>query len=67
MVRLGQPAIIGQIVAGVLLGQTVFGNLFPDLSSLLFPQDNLQSKLISCVSWIGVSFLLMLTGMETDT
>ncbi len=67
MVRLGQPALIGQILSGVLLGQTVFGNLFPDFSSLLFPQDNLQSKLISCVSWLGVSFLLMLTGMETDT
>jgi Kef-type K+ transport system membrane component KefB len=66
MVRLGQPAIIGQCFAGVMLGQTVFGNFFPDLSALVFPQDNLQSKLISVVSWIGVSFILMLTGMETD-
>lgn len=66
MVRFGQPAIIGQCFAGVMLGQTVFGNFFPDLSALVFPQDNLQSKLISVVSWIGVSFILMLTGMETD-
>lgn len=65
-VRVGQPAIIGQIVGGLLLGQTFFGNLFPDLSSSLFPQDGSQSKLIEAVSWIGVSFLLMLTGMETD-
>ena len=67
MVRLGQPAIIGQILAGLVLGQTVFGNFFPDLSIQLFPQDSSQSKLIEAVSWIGVSFLLMLTGMETDT
>ncbi|MBS2004087.1 MAG: cation:proton antiporter, partial [Cyanobacteria bacterium SZAS LIN-5] len=67
MVRLGQPAIIGQILAGLVLGQTFFGNFFPDLSIQLFPQDSSQSKLIEAVSWIGVSFLLMLTGMETDT
>lgn len=65
-VRLGQPAIIGQIVAGLLLGQTFFGRLFPDISAMLFPQDGSQSKLIDVVSWIGVSFVLMLTGMKTD-
>ena len=67
MVRLGQPAIIGQILAGLVLGQTFMGNFFPDLSIQLFPQNTSQSKLIEAVSWIGVSFLLMLTGMETDT
>lgn len=67
MVRLGQPAIIGQILSGLLLGQTFFGNLFPDVSAWLFPQDGAHSKLIEVVSWIGVSFVLMLTGMETDT
>lgn len=67
MVRLGQPAIIGQILAGLLLGQTFFGQLFPDLSSQLFPSDGSQSRLIEVISWIGVSFLLLLTGMETDT
>jgi len=66
MVRLGQPAIIGQILAGLVLGQTFFGNFFPDLFIQVFPQDSSQSKLIEAVSWIGVSFLLMLTGMETD-
>lgn len=66
MVRLGQPAIIGQILAGVLLGQTVFGNLLPDISAWIFPQNGSHSKLIEAVSWIGVSFVLMLTGTETD-
>jgi len=67
MVRLGQPAIIGQILAGLLLGPTFFGLLFPDLSSQIFPRDGNQSKLIEAISWIGVSLVLMLTGMETDT
>ncbi|HEY9785875.1 MAG TPA: cation:proton antiporter [Candidatus Obscuribacterales bacterium] len=64
--RLGQPSIIGQILAGLLLGQTFFGALFPDLSSQLFPRDGSQSRLIEVISWIGVSFILMLTGMETN-
>ncbi len=67
MVAFGQPAIIGQILAGLLLGQSFFGQFFPDLSAQLFPRDGSQSRLIEVISWIGVSFLLMLTGMETDT
>jgi len=67
MVLMGQPAIIGQILAGLLLGQSFFGLFFPDLSAQLFPRDGSQSRLIEVISWIGVSFLLMLTGMETDT
>jgi hypothetical protein len=50
MVRLGQPAIIGHILAGIVLGQTFFGNFFPDVSVQLFPQDSSQSKLIEAVS-----------------
>lgn len=67
MVRLGQPAITGQILAGLLLGPTFFGLFFPDLSAQIFPRDGSQSRLIEVISWIGVSLLLMLTGMETDT
>lgn len=65
-VMLGQPAIIGQILAGVLLGQTVLGSLFPDISAALFPVDDVQLRLLQGLSWIGVIFLIMLTGMETD-
>ncbi|MBY0552179.1 MAG: cation:proton antiporter [Candidatus Obscuribacterales bacterium] len=62
----GQPAIIGQILAGVILGQTVLGSLLPDVSAALFPVDDIQLKLLQALSWIGVLFLIMLTGMETD-
>ena len=44
LVRFGQPAIIGQILAGLILGANFFGTFFPDLCSLMFPQDGLQSK-----------------------
>ncbi len=64
--KCGQPAIIGQILAGVLLGQTVLGSLLPDVSAALFPVDDVQLRLLQALSWIGVIFLIMLTGMETD-
>lgn len=64
--RLGQPPVIGQLVAGILLGQSFLGALLPDLAALVFPVEATQSYLLEVVSWIGVLFLLMLTGMETD-
>jgi Kef-type K+ transport system membrane component KefB/nucleotide-binding universal stress UspA family protein len=65
--RLGQPPVIGQLVAGILLGQSILGALWPELKALVFPVEATQSYLLEVVSWIGVLFLLMLTGLETDT
>jgi Kef-type K+ transport system membrane component KefB/nucleotide-binding universal stress UspA family protein len=66
MFRLGQPTIIGQILAGVLLGPTVFGNLMPHAQAMLFPNSPEQNALISGISQLGILFLLLLAGMETD-
>lgn len=62
----GQPAVIGQMLAGILLGKSVFGALAPDLAKVIFPVNTIQANLLEVVSWIGVIFLLMLTGLETD-
>lgn len=62
----GQPAVIGQMLAGIILGKSVFGSIFPDLAGLIFPVEASQANLLEVVSWIGVIFLLMLTGLETD-
>ncbi|MBK9142382.1 MAG: cation:proton antiporter [Candidatus Melainabacteria bacterium] len=64
--RLRQPPVIGQLFAGVFLGHSVLGRIFPHLVDTIFPADRTQSFLLEVVSWIGVIFLLMLTGMETD-
>ncbi|HEY9871786.1 MAG TPA: cation:proton antiporter [Candidatus Obscuribacterales bacterium] len=66
MVRIGQPPVVGQLLAGVLLGQSVLGALFPDVSGLVFPTEKTQSYLLEVVSWVGLLFLLMLTGTETN-
>lgn len=66
MLRLGQPAVIGQLLAGVLLGPSVFGALWPEAHSLLFPKDPAERAMIGAIAQLGVLLLLLLTGMETD-
>src|SRR6266853_2174205 len=66
MQRIGQPAVMGQLIAGILLGPSVLGALWPDLQQSLFPQSREQQSMIDAVSQLGILMLLLLTGMETD-
>ena len=66
MTRLGQPALFGQLLAGVLLGPSVFGALLPDLRQLIFPDTPTFRHMTNALSEVGVMLLLLLTGMETD-
>ncbi|TBR28421.1 MAG: cation:proton antiporter, partial [Reyranella sp.] len=66
MNRIGQPAIFGQLLAGVLLGPSVFGLLLPDLRAIVFPDTPALKSMIDAVSQIGILLLLLLTGMETN-
>ncbi len=66
MRRLGQPAVIGELAAGLLLGPSVLGSLAPDAQGWLFPAEPVQRALLSAVGWIGVFLLLIVTGLETD-
>jgi Kef-type K+ transport system membrane component KefB/nucleotide-binding universal stress UspA family protein len=64
--RLGQPAIMGQLIGGILLGPSLFGWLWPSAHHLMFPGDPAQKSMITAVGELGVLMLLLLTGMETD-
>ena len=66
MVRLRQPAVMGQLIAGLLLGPSFFGLLFPDAQHALFPRNPEQKAMIDGISQFGILLLLLLTGMETD-
>ncbi|OWO94900.1 potassium transporter [Rhizobium esperanzae] len=66
MVRIGQPSIMGQIIGGVLLGPSVFGSLWPDLQHQLFPAGEAQKSMTDAIAQLGILFLLLLAGMETD-
>jgi Kef-type K+ transport system membrane component KefB/nucleotide-binding universal stress UspA family protein len=66
MQRLGQPSVMGHLLAGVVLGPSVFGALWPEAQQALFPADPAQSGMIAAVGQVGVLMLLLLAGMETD-
>jgi len=66
MLRIGQPAVMGQLIAGILLGPSVLGELSPDLQHAIFPPNREQKAMIDAVSQLGILMLLLLTGMETD-
>jgi Kef-type K+ transport system membrane component KefB/nucleotide-binding universal stress UspA family protein len=66
MQRIGQPAAMGQLIAGILLGPSVLGALWPDLQHAVFPSSREQKSMIDAVSQLGILMLLLLTGMETD-
>ncbi len=66
MQRVGQPSVMGQLIAGVVLGPSLFGFVLPDMQAAVFPQDESQRGMIDAVGQIGVLLLLLLAGMETD-
>ncbi len=66
MLRIGQPAVMGQLIAGLLVGPSVFGALLPDAQHALFPSDAAQKAMMDAIAQFGILLLLLLTGMETD-
>jgi Kef-type K+ transport system membrane component KefB/nucleotide-binding universal stress UspA family protein len=66
MLRLKQPAVMGQLIAGLMLGPSLLGALFPDFQHALFPAAKEQKAMLDALSQFGILMLLLLTGMETD-
>ena len=66
MLRMGQPAIMGQLIAGLILGPSLLGALAPDLQHALFPASKEQKAMLDAISQFGVLLILLQTGMETD-
>ncbi|WP_248906245.1 cation:proton antiporter domain-containing protein [Halocatena marina] len=64
--RVELPAVVGELLAGIVLGPSVFGALNPDLFTTIFPQLAGSYHLIEVVSWFGLLMLLIVTGFETD-
>ena len=62
--RLGQPSVVGEILAGILLGPTFLGN-FSIIADYIIP-SNQNENYISIIGMIGAMFLLFIAGMETD-
>lgn len=66
MMRFGQPSVVGELFAGLLLGPSVLGELWPQAEEFLFPGGATQSGLIIVVALVGIVMMLIYTGFETD-
>lgn len=59
-----QPSVIGEIVAGILLGPSLLGYFFPEAQEWLFPASSLS--ILSALSQIGLILFMFIIGMELD-
>ena len=64
--RLNQPSVVGEILAGVVLGPSLLSGMLPAVGEWILPQSEVQGYLLEVVALIGVMFLLIVTGLETD-
>lgn len=62
--RLGHPMVVGEVLAGLILGPSFLGRLFPTLSAALFPPST--GEVINIISQIGLILLMFLIGLEFD-
>ncbi len=65
--RVGMPRVIGELLAGVALGPSLLGQVSPAGFRWLFPADERQAGLLLGLAWIGIVFLLGITGAEINT
>lgn len=66
--KFNQPAIIGEILAGIILGPTVLGQqaLWPEMTALLFPQSGTPAIVLQGITTVAVVLFLLVAGMEVD-
>lgn len=62
--KIGQPTVVGEIFAGVILGPSLLGTYFPEVSDFLFPISSLDN--IKFLSEIGLVLFMFIVGMELD-
>ncbi|AEW84902.1 cation/H(+) antiporter [Flavobacterium columnare] len=62
--KIGQPSVIGEIIAGIFLGPSVVGMYFPEFTTLIFPIESLGN--LQFLSQIGLILFMFVIGMELD-
>jgi Kef-type K+ transport system membrane component KefB/nucleotide-binding universal stress UspA family protein len=65
MKSVGQPPVVGELLAGVVLGPTLFGRVAPGAFDWVFGEATVTSVIFG-ISWLGVIMLLVVIGFETD-
>ena len=62
--KIGQPSVIGEIIAGIVLGPSLVGYYFPAFSGALFPAESIGN--LQFLSQIGLILFMFVIGMELD-
>ncbi len=62
--KIGQPSVIGEIIAGIVLGPSLIGMYFPEFSVTLFPKESMPN--LKVLSQIGLILFMFVVGMELD-
>ncbi|MFN6981597.1 MAG: cation:proton antiporter [Brevundimonas sp.] len=63
---LGQPQVVGEMIAGVILGPSLFGLLAPDLQAALFPQESRSILFVGAQLGVGLYMFLVGLGFRRD-
>jgi Kef-type K+ transport system membrane component KefB len=64
LARLGQPRVVGEMAAGLILGPSVFGRLAPSLWAAVFPGPSLG--FVNAIAQVGLLLFMFLVGLELD-
>jgi Kef-type K+ transport system membrane component KefB/uncharacterized protein YdcH (DUF465 family) len=63
--KLGQPIVIGEIIAGIILGPSFLGSIFPETFRFIFPANSLNN--LQLFSQFGLVLFMFIIGMEIDS
>lgn len=64
--RFGQPAVLGELCAGLLLGPSILGHIFPGVQEYLFPKEGSAALFLDGFSALAISLYLLVAGMEVN-
>jgi Kef-type K+ transport system membrane component KefB/mannitol/fructose-specific phosphotransferase system IIA component (Ntr-type) len=64
--RLGQPSVIGELAAGILLGPTLLGLFFPGVVETLFPATGAVATAFDGLTTLAIAMFLLVAGLEVD-
>jgi Kef-type K+ transport system membrane component KefB len=65
-IRFKLPAVIGEIIAGIILGPTLLGSIFSEAYNAVFSNASLVSLGLDTIAQIAIALLLLVSGMEVD-